>query len=498
MSLKKKVLYFAVSMALAGTAQAGDLRADPLLAVDMNRAAIVDRIVADWAGALSPAQEESLRGTLHALRADRLLAVSAAPSIEGLLGSLNGVDRASVVAGRKTNLKGLGDLDLAYTPVTPCRIVDTRNVARRLVASVAQTFDGQAGSFVAQGGDASSCDVPAGVGALALTVVAFQPDNLGYIRLWSANAAEPDAATINFDPGVINVATGAIVQVDGANAGRFSAKSPTGTDVIIDVVGYFNSIDTVTGPTGPTGATGATGPVGAAGATGDTGATGPAGPTGPAGATGPQGVTGPAGLQGPVGAQGPQGPIGPIGPTGVQGPMGTQGLPGPMGPIGPTGATGATGASGTGVRLLDANDVVLGNVVSAARNSVTFVTGAGYMTTINWNGTFSPAQIYYTGATCTGSAYLNSGSSSNVGYMYGKFLVWSGSLGQFMVATPGSIRADGTAETVKPSVAGFTITAIDNPTCGPSSSDQYMWPLTPTTTAAVGLPAAIVPPLRMQ
>ena len=149
-------------------------------------------------------------------------------------------------------------------------------------------------------------------------------------------------------------------------------------------------------------------------------------------------------------------------------------------------------------RLIDANDVVLGNVVSAARNNVTFVTTAGYMTTINWNGTFSPAQIYYTGATCTGSAYLNSGSSTNVGYMYGKFLVWSGSLGQFMIATPGSIKADGTAETVKPSVAGFTITAIDNPTCGPSSSDQYMWPLTATTTTAVGLPAAIVPPLRMQ
>jgi hypothetical protein len=37
---------------------------------------------------------------------------------------------------------------------------------------------------------------------------------------------------------------------------------------------------------------------------------------------------------------------------------------------------------------------VLGNVVSAARNNVTFVTTAGYMTTFNWNVTSSPAQIY--------------------------------------------------------------------------------------------------------
>jgi hypothetical protein len=67
-----------------------------------------------------------------------------------------------------------------------------------------------------------------------------------------------------------------------------------------------------------------------------------------------------------------------------------------------------------------------------------------------------------------------------------------------MTATSGSIRADGTAETVKPSLSGFTILGIDNPTCGSSSSDQHMWPLVSITTAAAGLPATIVPPLRLQ
>ena len=74
--MKKKALYFAVSLSLAGTAQAGDLRADPLLAVDMNRAAIVNRIVTDWAGALSPGQEKALRETLHALRRFAVVAVA--------------------------------------------------------------------------------------------------------------------------------------------------------------------------------------------------------------------------------------------------------------------------------------------------------------------------------------------------------------------------------------------------------------------------------------
>jgi hypothetical protein len=152
------------------------------------------------------------------------------------------------------------------------------------------------------------------------------------------------------------------------------------------------------------------------------------------------------------------------------------------------------------VRLLDAANAVLGNVVTANHQTVTFVTATGYLTTINWNGTFAPAQVYFTtfaGGVCGGSAYLNSGSSS-VGHMYGKTLVYVGSLNALMTATAGSLLPDGTAAAVRPSLSGFTIQGIDNPTCAASASDQYMWPLAPVTAAAAGLPATIVPPLRLQ
>ena len=366
---------------------------------------VIDQVIAGWRGKLAPEQEKAVREALSALRADRLLAASVAPSVEGLLSVLKSAETTSAAAGAKVQLKDLGDLDLAYTPVTPCRIVDTRQVARRLAAGVIQTFDGfNAATFAPQGGAATNCGIPTGAKALAMTVTAVTPSDLGFIKLWPANTTEPDASTVNYDPGTINIATGAIVPVDGAN-NQFNAESPAAVDLVVDVVGYFNAIDAVgttgpTGPTGPAGPTGATGPTGPAGADGATGPTGPQGLQGLQGPTGPQGATGPgrrvrpvplgrreqrarpvrgrtgapcstvqcAGrrggrrrrllhrhdgqpLYGPKGATAwPPTGVSLVGPAGATGATGAAGADGATGPTGPAGATGATGADGRPVR----------------------------------------------------------------------------------------------------------------------------------------------------
>jgi hypothetical protein len=94
-------------------------------------------------------------------------------------------------------------------------------------------------TFAAQGGASTNCGIPAGVAALALNVVAVQPTNLGFIKLWPANAPEPNASTINYDPTTTNIANGTIVPVDGANNNGFNAKSPAQVEMVVDVVGYF-------------------------------------------------------------------------------------------------------------------------------------------------------------------------------------------------------------------------------------------------------------------
>lgn len=225
-----------------------------LVVVEKQRASIVTRIVADWSDALpglAPERaltKEALSVALWELRADRLLAASLAGSfatIEALLADARDEALAiSAAAPAHTNAKAIGDAnaDLSYTPVNPCRIADTRVAGGPLGANVSRTFDGfNASSFAFQGGTATSCGMPNGVAAIAMNVYAVNPTNLGFIKLWPANGSEPAVSTVNYQTGIVAIATGAIVPVDAANSNRFIAKSPAGVDFVADVVGYFRA-----------------------------------------------------------------------------------------------------------------------------------------------------------------------------------------------------------------------------------------------------------------
>src|SRR5262245_10364682 len=138
---------------LAGPAQAVDDAAaarrvpgstfapHPLLTIDQNRATVVDRVVANWGDALVGADaglgKEELRALLTGLRSDQLLAASLAGSLDGLRNVIaNALTANAPVAAGLVHTKALGDptSDLVYTPVTPCREVDTRNAGGPLGA----------------------------------------------------------------------------------------------------------------------------------------------------------------------------------------------------------------------------------------------------------------------------------------------------------------------------------------------------------------------------
>jgi len=221
----------------------------PLLAIDQNRVTVVDHIVARWGEPLAQSgaglDAVQLRSMLSALRSDHLLAASLAGTLDGLGNALaNAATSQAPFDAGLVHAKAIGDpaADLTYTPVAPCRIADTRNAGGALGANVQRQFDGfNASSFAAQGGTASNCGMPNGVAAIAMNVYAVNPTNLGFIKVWPANAAEPAVSTVNYQPGLVAIATGAIVPVDGANSNRFLAKSPSVVHFIVDVVGYFKA-----------------------------------------------------------------------------------------------------------------------------------------------------------------------------------------------------------------------------------------------------------------
>lgn len=186
---------------------------------------------------------------------------------------------------------------LVYTPITPCRIVDTRVTGGPFAAQEARTY--ATNGAASQGGGA--CTVYSGTipTALSLNVTVDatslgSPTQVGFLNLLPQNGT--NTSWMNFSGGqtIANAGVASINQADGS----FSIKTQNPANVVVDVFGYFSQGPA--GPTGAAGATGAQGPTGAQGATGATGTAGPTGPQGPTGATGPTGV----GVTGATGAAG--------------------------------------------------------------------------------------------------------------------------------------------------------------------------------------------------
>lgn len=134
--------------------------------------------------------------------------------------------------------------------------------------------------------------------------------------------------------------------------------------------------------------------------------------------------------------------------------------------------------------MSDGNGVELGTVIFLDDNrseTVTIMTSTGHVVALRWDGTLDPGQIYYDGAGCTGTALLNSGSSS-ASPIYGKTAVYSGSLSTLMV--PSTVSPDGSTP-----LASMTAAAIDNPVCGGSTGTKYGYLLQAATPADIGLPS---------
>jgi hypothetical protein len=370
-------------------AATSDLRADALLAIDMNRSAMIERVVATWQGKLSIEQEALVRTALAMMRADRLLAASLAPSLDGLLSVIQSEEQGSLAAKTITS-KLAGDADLGYTPVAPCRLFDTRTTyggTGPLLPDVFRNF-GTSGSLTGQGG-IPGCSIPLGAQAIVMQTGALLPSALGYIAGGAQGATAYPNAVVLYQAGQ-QYSTSITLPLNTTN-GQFTLVARfNGTEAYGDVLGYFNTITPNSGPVGPTGPTGPTGPAGAIGATGPQGIQGPVGPIGPQGLQGIQGPQGVQGLTGTTGATGADGRtvlngtvapndalgvpgdfyldtttnvlygpkaggtwpatgvslVGPAGPTGATGATGPAGADGATGATGPAGATGANGAQG--------------------------------------------------------------------------------------------------------------------------------------------------------
>ena len=195
--------------------------------------------------------------------------------LRGVRGFVAGVVVASVVgAGGLAVVRATSGSSSAssFVPVTPVRVVDTRSDLGlvSLVAGVEQSVT-IVGSLV-----------PLGATAVSLTVTAVDAGAAGFVSVRAGDATGvPSTSNLNVERGG-TIANSVVVKLPtvGDHTGKikvlFDAMGATtaSTDVLIDVVGYYELASTGGGATGPAGAKGDTGATGPAGAKGDTGASG--------------------------------------------------------------------------------------------------------------------------------------------------------------------------------------------------------------------------------
>ena len=132
--------------------------------------------------------------------------------------------------------------DLVYTPLTPCRIVDTRVAGGTIPALATRGFKAWGASFAAQGGSATPCGIPqnTNVAALDLNVVVVGTGADGYITLFPFGVAQPTASTLNYLAGAV-LANGAAVKVSQASlANDWNVYTSAATHFVADVTGYYS------------------------------------------------------------------------------------------------------------------------------------------------------------------------------------------------------------------------------------------------------------------
>jgi len=228
-----------------------DAGANPLLAIDQHRATVVDRIVTQWGHELAQSNvtlsDEHLRTMLNGLRADALLAASLAGSLDGLRSVLaTGVRQSTPSRGASTPTKSLGDRtdDVVYTPVTPCRLVETRGTFPAVYQGGGALTTTVVRNYTVRGGNGVCLtQLPVGLEASAVQLQVFgipiDSGANGDIEILPEGSTFGSTATLVYLGNNLFTSASTTATINPATNGIGVQVRGGGAHVAIDVVGYF-------------------------------------------------------------------------------------------------------------------------------------------------------------------------------------------------------------------------------------------------------------------
>lgn len=230
------------------------------------RAALVKRFVSKWGGYAEEVygvdgptwRDRMARDFAHG-DADNLREALRRDTFEGAMAALGGgghrldddrvIDKlaAAADAGKAGEIPAIGmalgalDQDLVFTPIQPCRIVDTRNIGVPLGAGQNRGFPvAGVDSFTNLGGSSSDCGMQAEVpSAVVLNVTAVRPVQDGFATVYPSGAPRPGTASVNYTAGAIVNNTVITKIINPASSSDFVLYTYADSHFVVDLVGYF-------------------------------------------------------------------------------------------------------------------------------------------------------------------------------------------------------------------------------------------------------------------
>ena len=124
------------------------------------------------------------------------------------------------------------NIGLAFYPMAPCRLVDTRPNAPATII----TGTLAAGSNTTLPVLSSSCQVPSTAQAYSLNFTLVPPGQVGYLTVYPTGQGQPVVSTLNDPAGTVE-ANAAIAPA--GSEGRINVFVTHTTDLVVDINGYF-------------------------------------------------------------------------------------------------------------------------------------------------------------------------------------------------------------------------------------------------------------------
>ncbi|WP_290887399.1 hypothetical protein [Arenimonas sp.] len=144
-----------------------------------------------------------------------------------------------------TQALGSAASDLVFTPVTPCRILDTRVAGGQIASDGSRDFNavvGGGGNFTSQGGSATDCGmVAAGQAAVVINLTAVTPSSAGFATAYPFGAARPLASSVNYTAGAV-VNNAIVVKLPTPlTSSDFTIYTFAGAHFVADIVGFYSA-----------------------------------------------------------------------------------------------------------------------------------------------------------------------------------------------------------------------------------------------------------------